>query len=690
MLVRGYGTLYNTVNGSKSTNITLQRFEMNIKMKTTVFTLILWSVSFVTIFAGERFSVPKDHPRLFGDRARIETLAAERPQEFARMKSVAENKNAGEHARMFSISLLNAVEPNPELAREAVDLAMKRIDGQIIIGHQPFGTVLAECAVVFDYCYDYWTEAERSKFVKYFNETVKANVNEETHVFHNGWYGYKNWGYGIAAYATYYENPKSPKLLDSIEKEYENRAAPALELSGKGGGFAEGYYVNYWIYEWTLFCEIAGLCEGVDYFEKAPGFFRERAIAGMFEMYPGIGIYGSRRPIPIGDGGGRVFGGDRDKTLNSRRILVNHYKNDPAHQYVHAFNELTPRASVGDYAFMDFLFHYTKISKVDLSKFKLSHYSPGPGYIYSRSSWEEDAVYFFFKCGNRFTAHQHLDVGNFLIYKHEELIGDGGHYDGFGTSHDVNYHLRTIAHNTLRIVDPNETWEVKHRDPIRAGKVTSNDGGQRYDWPQHNGAVSDAEEWTRKKEIYETGNILEFKDFGDHVFIKADCTKAYSPKKVKSFVRTVVYLRPGTFIVLDRLEITDPEFKAIWNLQAMKQPEKVFDESGNELLTLCNGKGRLYIRTLSPEKVDTKFFHGEELYKIDGIDYRPERDADPAPECRIEIVPLEKKKDHVFVHVLYACETEEKNVPEYRLEIYKDTMIIVLENDRTFKFETKN
>ena len=59
-----------------------------------------------------------------------------------------------------------------------------------------------------------------------------------------------------------------------------------------------------------------------------------------------------------------------------------------------------------------------------------------------RSSWDDDATYFFFKCGNRFTAHQHLDVGNFLVYRHEELIGDGGHYDGFGTRHDVNYHLR--------------------------------------------------------------------------------------------------------------------------------------------------------------------------------------------------------------------------------------------------------
>jgi len=63
---------------------------------------------------------------------------------------------------------------------------------------------------------------------------------------------------------------------------------------------------------------------------------------------------------------------------------------------------------------------------------------------------------FLFKCGDRFTAHQHLDVGHFLIYKYEELAGDGGHYDSFGSSHNVNYHLRTIAHSTILLYDPSE------------------------------------------------------------------------------------------------------------------------------------------------------------------------------------------------------------------------------------------
>ena len=112
-------------------------------------------------------------------------------------------------------------------------------------------------------------------------------MESENSVFHDGWWGYKTWGEGLACYATYYENPRSPAILKGIEEEYRRRAAPALELAGNGGGWAEGYYIHYWLYEWLVFCEAARRCEGVDYYALAPDFYRNRAVASMFEEYPG-------------------------------------------------------------------------------------------------------------------------------------------------------------------------------------------------------------------------------------------------------------------------------------------------------------------------------------------------------------------------------------------------------------------
>jgi heparin/heparan-sulfate lyase len=350
----------------------------------------------------------------------------------------------------------------------------------------------------------------------------------------------------------------------------------------------------------------------------------------------------------MGDGGGRVYGGDRDKTLSARRILVNYFRADPAHQVVHAFNETTPRSGTGNNAYKDFLWRDTSVPKGDWSGFRLSHISPGPGYVYARSSWDEDATYFFFKCGDRFTAHQHLDVGHFLIYRQEELAGDGGHYEAFGSSHDVNYHLRTIAHSTILVHDTGETWPG-----IRAGTVTGNDGGQHHNWPHHNGAVADPAQWLREQKLYDIADMLAFEDTGAYVYVAGDCTRAYAPQKVSCFTRQIVFLRPGTFIVFDRVRTTKPEFRKTWLLQAMKPPTAA---TGH--LVVTNGKGRLFIQTLLPENPQVQLVTGADLYSYGGRSYPPERDTGPAPECRIEVSPSEPRATDYFLHVLTATSSE--------------------------------
>ncbi len=598
-------------------------------------------------------SVPREHPRLLGSREELKKLAQERPQAYQRVVAVARQSGGDDYSKMISMALVCAIEGDRSLGPAAVAKAMKYINGPIRKGHVTFGTDLALCAIVYDLCYDCWTGEQRAIYHEYMNKTVEANVQSETHVFHNAWYGYKNWGIGLACYATYYENPRAPEYLRMLQEDWHRRAAPALELAGAGGGWAEGYYINYFLYEWLFFCEVARHCEGLDLYADAPQFFRHRAVASMFETYPGIGTYNSRRSIPMGDGGGRTFGGDRDKTLSARRILVNHFRDDPEHQVVQAFNETTPRSSVGTYAYKDFLWRDPSVTQSDLSEFRLSHVSPGPGYVYARSSWDEGATYFFFKCGDRFTAHQHLDVGHFLIYKYEELAGDGGHYDEFGTTHDVNYHLRTIAHNTILVHDPAETWPG-----IRAGTVTGNDGGQHHNWPHHNGAVADPAQWQRERSLYDIADLLAFENTGAYVYVAGDGTRAYAPQKLSCFTRQIVFVRPDTFIIFDRVCSTKPEFQKTWLLQAMKPPT----QAGTQLV-VTNGKGRLFLQTLLPENPQVRLATGTDLYTYGGHSYPPSRNTGPAPECRIEISPSEPRAMDYFLHVLKATGAEESNGP---------------------------
>jgi len=614
-----------------------------------------------------RHPVPREHPRLLGSAEELRRLAQIKPGDYARIVGVCMEREGSDHQKMVSMALVYAIDKNPWSGEKAMDLAMKYIEGPVRVGHVRFGDVLANCALVYDMCFPLWSDEQREKFHDYMNRTVDANVNSETHVFHNGWYSYKHWGIGIAAYATYYENERAPAILEALETEFCERVVPGFILAGDGGGWAEGYYVNYWSYEWMFFCEVARRCNGIDYFGMSPEFLGKRAVAGMFEAYPGISECNSRKYIPMGDSGGRVFTGERDKTLSARRILVNRFRDDPAHRAVHAFNEATPLSGMSQNAYKDFLWRDTTVVKGDLKSFKLSHLSRGPGYVYARSSWDEDATYFFFKCGDRFTAHQHLDNGHFLIYKHEELAGDGGHYYGFSTNHEVNYLLRTIAHSTVLVHDPQETWSN-----IRAFKGPhGNDGGQTHDWPHHNGAVSDAGEWNQGRRLYDIADLLAYEDQGGHLYVAGDCTRAYSPKKLEYFTRQIVFIRPGTFVIFDRVKSKDPAFKKTWLLQAAKPPA-----GSAPNLVITNGKGKLFVQTVLPQNPRVELFTGENLYSYGGGSYPPELEVGPAPECRVEVSPASPSEVDYFLHVLTAVESAVSSVPQAAAEV-TDTEVAV-------------
>jgi heparin/heparan-sulfate lyase len=295
--------------------------------------------------------------------------------------------------------------------------------------------------------------------------------------------------------------------------------------------------------------------------------------------------------------------------------------------------------------------------------------------VSARSSWDEDATFFFVRFGDRFTAHQHLDVGHFLIYRHEELAGDGGHYEGFGSRHDVNYHMRTVAHSTILVHDPSETWPG-----IRAGEVTGNDGGQRHHWPHHNGAVGDAAEWQKGRDLYDIADLLAFEDRGDYLYVAGDGSRAYAPQKLEAFVRQIVYIRPGAFVIFDRVRSTDAAFRKTWLLQAMKVPTGASPD-----LVITNGRGRLFVQTLLPRDPVVRLASGPDLYAYGGQGYPPSRDTGPAPECRIEVSPPDPAELDYFLHVLTAADATVASAPRGEVRV-TDAEIVVTVGEAEIAF----
>ena len=298
---------------------------------------------------GATHPVPKEHPRLLGSKAELQKLAQERAQAYQRVVAVARQPGGDDYSKMISMALVCAIDDDKSLGQAAVERAMKYVNGPIRKGHTTFGTDLALCAIVYDLCYDCWTAEQRQQVHRVHEQdrrsqravgglTSSTTAGTATRTGGSAW--------RATPPTTRTRGPRSSctccrRIGTSGRRRPWSwparaaagpRAITSITFSTSGSSSAR----------WP------GTARASIYYADAPQFFRQRAIASMFEIYPGIGEYNSRRSIPMGDGGGRTFGGDRDKVLSARRILVNHFRDDPAHQAVHAFNEMTPRSSVGD------------------------------------------------------------------------------------------------------------------------------------------------------------------------------------------------------------------------------------------------------------------------------------------------------------------------------------------------------
>ena len=630
---------------------------------------------------GNKHPVSPQHPRILGTRAELQAMAVARPEAYRRMADVARAATLPEYpgpasiGKLIAMGLTAAVEQDYRLSRQAVDTALQTYIRQPIrTGHSPFGSDVGYCGLIYDLCHESWMPYERTEFHAFMNRSRDVNINEEVSPFHNGWYGYKMWGFGLACYATMFENPRAEEMLRGIEQEYIERAVPCLKIAGDGGGFGEGFYTHYWLYPWLVFCEVARACEGVDYYAPVPEFYRNRAVAGLFEMYPELQERHTHCNIPMGDEtGGRLCKRDRDLARAARLILVSRFRDDPAHQAVAAFDAATPQAAFPDDAYMDFLWNDPTVRKGDLDAFKLSHFSPGPGYVYARSSWQADSSYLFFRCGPRFTAHQHLDQGQLLILRDDELLGDGGHYE-WNSNHAINYYIRSIAHNTMLVYDPAE----KFPSFIRAGGDAINDGGQKYPWVgtvfRHNGGAWDAKDWLDHPELRDTGTILAYQDAGGFVYTAGDVTKAYSADKLEAFTRQIVFLRPGTFVVLDRVKAMNPDFKKTCLWQAAKRPV-----GGGADYVINNGPAKLFMQILLPEAPEVVLNYGPNLYTHHGHACLPdgcEVRFRPEPECRMEVSPSKPAELDFFLHVLTATDGLTTSVPRAAVRADGDTITL--------------
>ncbi len=135
-----------------------------------------------------------------------------------------------------------------------------------------------------------------------------------------------------------------------------------------------------------------------------------------------------------------------------------------------------------------------------------------------------------------------------------------------------------------------------------------------------------------------------------------------------------MFIRPGTFVIFDRVRSTKPEYRKSWLLQAMQAPER--QEDGTLMVT--NGRGRLFVQPLLPRGAELKLHSGEKLYSYGGASYPPSMVMGPLPECRVEFSPAAPARQDYFLHVLTATDSTVERVPVAELrENDREVMVSV-------------
>lgn len=324
------------------------------------------------------------------------------------------------------------------------------------------------------------------------------------------------------------------------------------------------------------------------------------------------------------------------------------------------------------------LFNDPTIGTVSNRTLPLARYNPSPyGGIVARTGWDNSLtsndVIAFMKIGELSGAnHQHRDAGNFQIFYKGILTSESGYYRGYNSAHVLNYSNATIAHNSLLIKDPDEVFNYDNKGPFE------NDGGQN----QIHGEAHNLEHWLSGP--YDRGKVIAHEIIGNNrnlqfAYIKGDITRAYTHKvkKVNEVLRSMVFVPtgnrdfPAMFVVMDKVESTNPNFEKTFLLHCQEEPE--IDKNITTIKRVKFGyNGMLINQTLLPIDAKLKMIGGQgkditsNRFLVNETNYLPVNFEDYDEDKkegefgwgRIEIKPSSPRKTDYFLNTMYVKDAD--------------------------------
>ncbi|MEK7396076.1 MAG: heparinase II/III family protein, partial [Candidatus Poribacteria bacterium] len=595
--------------------------------------------------------VPSGHPRVY---VRTSDLAEIRRKidnpEFSRAWNLVKKSN-NPFCKAFVYMITGDSEAGREAIKEWFD-AFDKIANNPDQAGRIFPNLIHSGACIYDWCYALLKDDEKQGFIKKL-ETIASShspgypANPDGHAV----VGHDTEGWLLTG-----QLPAGIAICDESKTMYDSSAELFFRKFVPARNFLYPAHMHH---------------QGDSYFQTR--FQHDQAVSWLFrrigindvftpemQFVPYQFIY-NMRPDGQQMHSGDVFnemGNDPRKRMVA--MMTASYYDDPYLAFMAEsdfFNKYGDTDSV-----FELLFKKPNAKKSPISELPLTKYFPSPmGEMVARTGWNmgvnsHDAVvqmrigeYFF---GN----HQCKDFGIFQIYYRGALAISSGIYDEYGNDHWKNYLHQIISKNGLLISDPKE----------EAKKGSVNDGGQRWvdgsDHPKNLERLLDKDYKMGKVTVYEFGPD---KIVPEYSYIAGNITNAYSSQKVTKVTRSMVTFSthnekyPCAFIIMDRVQSTDPSFKKTWLLHSIQEP----DVNGRTTTIIRDGKykngeygGKLVLESILPEKAEIKKIGGkgkEFWIEIAQRNYEAsKKDITEGGAWRIEVSPTQKSERDTFLHVI--------------------------------------
>jgi len=579
-----------------------------------------------------------DRPRLLITKDRLAFLRASGKglPNYGRMRTwCGQNPNGGYYAPMHA--LVYVIERDEKYGRMAIDnikrnVVRRGVDRNLNSCFPNMG----QAALVYDWCHPLLSDGEKESFRKYMVAEYDAMKDSYARYPYHNYHCAAAYAFGLAGYALHGDDPKSGEMIrNAVRERFEKGLLEAFSGGCAGGAWAEGEgYAYTTVPDVIWLAEAIRTCEGINHFEDPRGrsFLYDRLTFMMFATYPGV-----RDPMKMfffvrGDGrrGGNV--------LPAREQLVSlRYAYAGTRLAACAEGFLSHSAYSGspyrDGLFDDVFWAAPGLPKAPVAGFRRSHHAKGQGVVLMKSDWTDDATFVSFICGDHYSYHQHADSGSFAITRHQaELAVDSGEYQGSGSSsHEKNYHSRTIAHNSIVLAGYGD------KQMNARGIGPADDGGQPT---------------PKAERFYETGNIIAYDPQSAYTYVAGDLTRSFSGR-VGGWTRHLLFIRPETVVVFDVVR-SSPEHYPRWLVHTWNEPEV---DGGS--FRAQKDEAALHGKVVLPAAHRVKKLKG---FRVAGRNYPPGQRGRDTAQWRLEVSPERPGGATAFLVVMQATKSSVKRM----------------------------